>query len=86
MALAPLVAEANTRADASPVYYVAAPNAQPELQSAPERKKRKAGLISGEDLSSVLLLAGGFGLAFGLILAGGSSSGGNTPNQSNGAN
>lgn len=86
MALAPVAAEANTRASSSPVYYAGESNAQPELQRAPESKKRKAGWISNEDLSSILLLAGGFALAFGLILAGGSSSGGNTPNQSNGAN
>ncbi len=88
MALAPAAAHANTRASGSTTYYATSANAQPGLQRAPAGERRKAALISREDLSSILMLAGGFTVAFALILAGGQgeNSSRRHQNQSNGAN
>ena len=87
LAMTPVSAAANTRPGDSQTYYSASANPESEQLCESDNERPNSEDISEEDLCAILLLAGGFTLAFALILAGGgSSSGGNTPNQSNGAN
>ena len=88
LVFSPIAAQADTRARDSATYEVSPLGADAEMPTSPDSKKRRKGgaLVSHEDLSSILLLAGGFGLAFILILGGGSSGDTQSHNQSNGAN
>lgn len=82
--LAPVAAQANTRAGDNGARYVASANSQSGLQRAPSGE-REAGWFAGVDLTTVLLGATGFMLVVAVLTSTGSSNN-NGGFQSNGAN